>query len=251
MVNLKFEVNDKFLASYLVAKAGTVKYATKDEKQLILNFKDKAWDISQNTYNLISGPLYIPLINIKDNDIKNIGNNINDYLNDLIRLDEFKVLREETLASVNLCKNNWNKNYETMEKYITEIGINISGEFTIWLVHPTVAAGMYMRNNNICWSHQTYWPNYNTVYLWHEILHSFFGRTDYEHTLIELITDDHMRYLLNGTKYPPFEGHDRLADFKKEALPIWKKYLESEDKNIKSLVAEFKSAYEVFSEKQN
>ena len=82
------------------------------------------------------------------------------------------------------------------------------------------------------------WKNYSTIYLWHEILHSYFGDSDIEHAIIELIVDEELRSRLNNAKYPPFEGHKNLSELKKKILPHWRKYLKSEAKDIKKFQKE-------------
>jgi len=80
------------------------------------------------------------------------------------------------------------------------------------------------------------WPNYSTVYIWHEMLHSYFGRSDVEHAIIELITDEHMRKLLNSDTYPPFVGHEYLSDVKKKLLKDWLVFIKQNDKDINKFV---------------
>jgi len=84
--------------------------------------------------------------------------------------------------------------------------------------------------------HHEDWPNYATVYLWHEILHSYIGYSEKEHAVIELITDEELRIRLNGSKYPPFAGHKYLAKIKQKILPRWKKYLKSKKRNIREFM---------------
>ena len=89
----------------------------------------------------------------------------------------------------------------------------------------------------IAWGHNEDWPNYATVYLWHEILHSYLGYSEKEHALIELIADEELRIQLNGGKYPPFVvGHKNLEKMKKKLLPQWRKYLKLKNRNIREFL---------------
>lgn len=96
-----------------------------------------------------------------------------------------------------------------------------------------------MGNNRIAWTFQDYYPNYNCVYLWHEILHSFFDLDEKTHALIELITNEELRISLNGGEYPPFIGHDYLNDTKLKNLETWKTFLKSKNKKINNIVEKF------------
>ncbi len=92
-----------------------------------------------------------------------------------------------------------------------------------------------MEINVIGWGHHEEWPNYTTVYLWHEILHSYLGYSELEHTLIQLVTDNELRVQLNGGSYPPFVGHENLNPLTEKLFPYWKKYLQKDNKNIYEL----------------
>ncbi len=251
MVKLKFEIDDNILIPYIIARAhkdGIIGYAREKYTKDFVTFHNKAYKKSEKLYETLRGRIFNALSYSEISDYKELGKKLDAFIIDVSQLDEYRKLKTQTIQSSEPIKKEWDKNYEKTYEYLLNIGIKISGEFTIILVHPALPAGHYYGNNRICWSNQTYWPNYNTVYIWHEILHSFFESGKHTHALVELITDDHMRSILNGDKYPPFFGHDFLKDFKENALPIWQKYLYSKDKNIKNLVKEFKVAYANFSQ---
>lgn len=148
-----------------------------------------------------------------------------------------------TYDSKILIEAEFNKNFNQSLNYLKKLGIDIGGVFKIWLSTPCIGTGHYIENNNISWAFRNDWGNYNTVYLWHEILHSRFIREEYTHALIEFITDEQLRKHLGGTDYPPFNGHKKLENFKVLALPIWNAYLDSEDHNIIDLEDKFKNLY--------
>jgi len=79
------------------------------------------------------------------------------------------------------------------------------------------------------------------VYLWHEILHSYFDNSDINHAIIELITDEELRCFLNHSSYPPFVGHKHLKILKKKLLSKWKIYTNSNNKDIKHFISTIKS----------
>lgn len=240
MVSISFKVDDRFLASYLIANYRPdryVGYVSPKTRKGIVAFQDLAWELSTELSTLIDGryPLCMYPQNVEKS-YKEIGSELEKYIQKLVNTEEYKKLKRETQESVKKIENEWENNYKKTSSYIKSIGIDIKGDYTVWLVHPGLKAGRYTGSNKIVWSYQTYWKNYNTVYLWHEILHSYFGRSDSEHALIELITDEEMRTKLNGGKYPPFVGHKDLASLKEKFLPAWKHYLGEKLKNTDMLV---------------
>ena len=115
-------------------------------------------------------------------------------------------------------------------------GLKLNKKFTVYITHPSLRNGRYRGNNTIEWGHHENWRNYATIYLWHEILHSYIGYGDKEHAVIELITDEELRIRLNGGKYPPFVGHNYLGNMKKKMLPKWREYLKSDQHNIRDFI---------------
>ncbi len=126
------------------------------------------------------------------------------------------------------------KNYEASNHLIADIiGLSFSKNFTVYITHPSLKNGKSISDGKIEWGHKEEWPNYTTIYLWHEILHSYLPHDDLSHAIIQLITDNELRILLNGGRYPPFEGHEDLFPIMKKLLPYWKRYIvASGDKDI-------------------
>ena len=111
-------------------------------------------------------------------------------------------------------------------------GLKPKKSFKVYITHPSLKNGIYLENNKLAWGHNEDWPNYTTVYLWHEILHSYFDPKRLDHIVISFVTDEELRVRLNGGKYPPFVTHDYLHPPMKKVLPLWKKYLKSKSKDI-------------------
>jgi len=71
----------------------------------------------------------------------------------------------------------------------------------VLVTHPKLKNGVnFARFGVIGWGHSEDWKNYTSVYIWHEILHSYFDKSDLNHTLIELIADNELRYRHPGGK---------------------------------------------------
>ena len=124
------------------------------------------------------------------------------------------------------CSRQWKNNLNKTSKIINDItGLKLSKKFNVYLTHPSLKNGKYIAKNSIAWGHHENYKNYTTIYLWHEILHSYFDLNDLNHAIIQLVTDNELRLKLNGTKYPPFEGHKDLQNLMSKIVPYWRKYL--------------------------
>lgn len=241
MLNIKFILNDGFLTSYIIncyQGSWFIEYAKDKYKKYIVDFQNLAFAESKDTCLTITGRFPLHNFGIQNGitDYTEMGELLDSFISKLLKSKEFNVLKKQTTKSIELLEIEWNRNLEITNTYVKNLGIDIEGEFNIYIVHPGLRAGSYLGNNTIIWSFQEYWSNYNTVYLWHEILHSYFEHCDINHALIELITDEELRTKLNGGEYPPFVGHQNLVEIKNKILPIWREYLNNNSTDIKSLI---------------
>jgi hypothetical protein len=139
----------------------------------------------------------------------------------------------------NFCERQWNDNYSITQRIISEItGLKPKKNFTVFITHPSLKNGKYLGNNQIGWGHNEDWVNYTTVYLWHEIMHSYFDTKQLDHVIISFITDEELRIRLNGGKYPPFAAHKYLHPMMNKSLHLWKRYIKSESKDITKFKAQ-------------
>ncbi|HEY9717705.1 MAG TPA: hypothetical protein V6C69_09570 [Trichormus sp.] len=159
----------------------------------------------------------------------------------------FASVLKETINSLEHVRSEWERNLVKTDALISDwTGLPLTGEFRIFLTHPALKQGHYLgRLKAICWANRNTWPNYNTVYLWHELLHNFMSGGDLEHAIIQLITDNELRIRLNGGSYPPFEGHPDLSKLMEAVLPHWKSYLAGKERNINLFIKEMSALPEV------
>ena len=202
------------------------KRVTNYNKELIINFNKIAKEKSEDNYNLIC----------KKWNADKYDKKVLRYLEELIQLDIFKDIINETNDTVPLLIEEWNRNYKVTREYIDSLGINLKGKFTVYVNHPIFLEGQYWGDGIIIWSYRNDFLNYNSIYIWHEILHEFFGKSDIEHALIELITDNEMRRLLNNIKYPPFIGHRDLDNLKEKINPKFQSFLNNKESSVFSII---------------
>lgn len=243
MVNVEFIINDHFLVSHLITNFKHWKESvTKEQGQKFVDFINFAWDINQvlTTAFLENGLLRtVPVLS--DHKFKDFGFELDVFIEELAKSQLYKELKLDTQKALVNCKEDWDKNYEFTAKYIQNMGINVDGTFRIWLVHPDLADGSNIKNRNIIWSYRNSFPNYNAIYIWHEILHSYFSenfkiKKTIEESIIQLITDNEMKKVLNGKDYPPFTGHDDTVNMMEAIYPDWKEFLLQDKKDIKQFV---------------
>ncbi|MCK4386959.1 MAG: hypothetical protein KAV41_02675 [Candidatus Pacebacteria bacterium] len=166
--------------------------------------------------------------------MKDIRFELPRFLNQLQKSGEFKTIYKQTKKYLEKCEKEWNKNFDFTDNSVRELtGLNLDKTFTVYITHPSLKNGQYWGDNNITWGATEKWENYSTIYIWHEIMHAYFDKTDLSHAIIELITDEELRKNLNKEKYPPFAGHKNLAKLKRKILPFWKEYLKLKNKNIR------------------
>lgn len=239
-MELKFLIDENYLIYHTLKSMGPDSFSNQKYQKDVVKFQNLAWEISQNSYNFLVGRI-MPN-QLSDKNIKKAVSDLPSFLKKLKSSSEFKKILQQTKNYFNKCQKQWNQNYDKTSKHISEITeFKLNEKFTIFITHPSLKNGNYIGNNQVAWGHSEEWPNYITVYLWHEILHSYFGHSDIDHAVIELIADEELRSVLNKDKYPPFVGHPHLEKIKKKILPKWKEYLNSQDKDIKKFTKKLSS----------
>jgi hypothetical protein len=244
-MKLNFKIDDEYLIAHTLSSIKDSQFSSKENKDDIVNFQNYAWNKSNSSYNFLIGRpyhlIYIPGSNVLSKNIKKnieVLENLPDYLNKLKESKEFIKIKKQVEEYLENCIKQWESNYSKTEKIIKDItGFDLDKNFDVYITHPNLKNGRYnYKQNIISWGHNEDFPNYTTIYLWHEILHSYFKYSELEHAVIELITDNELRKQLNNIDYPPFEGHSDLNKIKKDLLSSWKKYLKKDNKNIKEFI---------------
>jgi hypothetical protein len=222
-MKLSFEIDENYLISNILAGG---KLPLEYKKDIVV-FREDAWKISRNSYDLLRGEFYPD--SVSENNLKNSIS----FLKKTKELDSYKKLLKQTNSYKNLVEKQWNKNLKETSLIIRELtGLDLDKSLTVYITHPAFGRGRHLGGNKIAWGHNEDYPNYSTVYLWHEILHSYLEKNDLTHSIIQLVAENELKVRLNGGKYPPFEGHEKLFPIMKKLLPNWKKFLKSKDKNI-------------------
>lgn len=227
-MTVNFLIDKNYLLVHTLS--GKDKFSSDDHKEDVVAFQNLAWRKSEKNYNLlINGTSW---------------EKTEKYLMTLIKSAAFKFLLKQTQDYLIFCKKQWDTNYSVSSQIVQSLtGFDLNKEIKVYITHPSLKNGVYFGDNAIGWGHHEDFPNYTTVYLWHEILHSYLGYSDLDHSLVQFITDEELRTKLNGGSYPPFVGHEELNPLMEKILPYWKRYIASNKKDIyafkKELVKRF------------
>jgi hypothetical protein len=221
-IKLDFKLDERYLICHTVTKNLPRSDRLKDILELQKDVKAKFPELYQRLYNT-DGSVFNPtgLRSLKW---------INPILSYVLAHPLYPKLKHETQNHLIEVKTEWDKNYLVTSAHMQQTTrLKFEKAIEVYIIHPDVGQGRYNSvSKTIGWGHRSPWPNYSTVYLWHEILHSYLESNQKTHALIELITDDDLRCFLNKCSYPPFteEGHDYLRPAKKWIYDkYWKSYL--------------------------
>ncbi len=183
-------------------------------------------------------------IDIVQDDFIAVANNAREFLRTITQDVFFQPVLQETLKALSAVREEWEQNYSKTFDIMSELtGLTLEKAINVYITHPLIPNGEN-RHGKIFWTYRLDWPNYNTVYLWHEIMHMFLPplnhNNDYgaspEHAVVELLTDCELRARVSGIDYPPMVGHQSLRELELKLLPAWKKYLEEPKKDISTFL---------------
>lgn len=237
---LSFQIDDEYLIAHTLFSTNKTRFSSNKYKRDIISFQNYAWNTSKNNY------LYLmkeyPPTTVKNP--QTLPSSLQDFLLTLKKSDQYQKIHSQTQKYLLFCRLQWIKNLFSSASLMQELtGVKIDKKFNVYITHPSLKNGINS-HGKILWGHNEDWENYATVYLWHEILHSYISSSKSDkisHAIIQLIADNELRVNLNGGTYPPFYGHKELFPLMSKMLPIWKKYLKSKNKKNKNILT-FKHA---------
>lgn len=243
-VTLNFKIDEDYFLVHLISHSGERWFSSKEYMSDIVGFRDYAWGLDKDCYSLFKNDLSIT--HVVSGKLVSLLQRSTHYLELLKKSDQYQKLYQQTEAYLSFCKAQWEKNYRVTHDFLQSItDFDFNRTIDVYITHPGLLNGVYLpRISVIEWSNR--WENqkderflnYTTVYLWHEVLHSYFEHMEIAHVLIELITDNEMRVRLNGGIYPPFEGHNELEELRQNILPQWQAYLKSGRRDIIAFLKE-------------
>lgn len=234
MAKLSFRVDPRYLAFHTLTRCERGAFV--GEPADLIALQNIAWELDQRAYQfLMNGPDGDHVMERKILDIAQRGE---DLIERIQKEPTFQKILQETEASKTLVSDEWHADFEQSSSIMFNLtGIEIEDEFEILLTHPHQRNGGNA-GRQILWAYRNTWAHYNTVYLWHEILHSYVPGHDVAHAAIELVTDNELRVRLGEGHYPPYEGHPELNELRDQMLDDWWQYLRAEQRDLRQFITE-------------
>lgn len=234
-MEVNFKINEEYLISHVLYSTSMDRFSSQEHRETIVSLQNKAWEISQNSYNFLVGRFFPEaILDFNLENIIEIFRNSFDLLRVLKESLEYKTLLQHVNDYRERIMEQWKLKYDKTIKIMHEMtGISFENDkFVVYLTLPSLKNGRYLGNKRIAWGHSEDFNNYSIIYLWHEIMHDKLYSDDIGHSIIQLATDNELRIRLNGGQYPEFIGHAELFPTMTKILPYWREYLKSENKNI-------------------
>jgi hypothetical protein len=246
MISLNFQIVPEYIIYYAVVNYSPHRLVDGVPAENIVKFQKTAKSKDETAYNFLSYGVSESNV-LASPSIVEVAQRTEKFIQTMKADSTFAPVLKETMDSLEQVRSEWERNLVKTDALISDwTGLPLSGEFRIFLTHPALKQGHYLGDlKAICWANRNTWPNYNIVYLWHELLHSFIPGRDLEHAIIQLITDNELRIRLNGGSYPPFEGHPDLSKLMEAVLPHWKSYLAGKERNITQFIKEMSTLPQV------
>ncbi len=225
-VNVIFELDEDFLAAITIqhGKSG----------QEIVELKNRLWEQYRDEYKALKKvhnesefgltPELVKQNKILFPHIISETKSCKFFTNWLKGAEDFKFKSEEE----------WKRNYEKSSALMKDItGLDLSLTINVYILNPANHIGRSLGNNTVAWGAPDEFHQYTTIYIWHEILHSYMKLNNISHSIIELATDNELRVRMNGGTMEPLIGHDYLKDVRKILFDSdWNEYLNTKNTNL-------------------
>lgn len=234
-MKLDFIIDKNYLIQHTLKYVETNRFSSEENREDILNFAGHVFQRSPYYYDILVG-VFSPqniMERSLDDFLQKLAGGLPNFLGEIKESKKFEEILSQTEKYAKTVESQWNENFRISERVIKELtGFDLNKEFDVYITHPSQKNGTNWGDNIISWGTTEKYKNYSTIYLWHEVLHSYFGDSEKEHATVELIADEELRKRLNNSNYPPFEGHKDLSDLKEKMLPYWREYVDSKNENI-------------------
>lgn len=225
-VNVIFELDEDFLAAITIQHGGSGQEIEDLRNRLWEKYKDE-YKALKKVHNESEFGLTPELVKQNKTLFPHIISETKSchfFTNWLRGAEGFKLKSEEE----------WKRNYEKSSALMKDItGFDLSLTFHVYILNPANHIGRSIGNGLVAWGAPDEFPQYTTIYIWHEILHYYMKFNKISHSIIELATDNELRVRMNGGMMEPLIGHDYLTDVRKILFDSdWNEYLKNKNTNL-------------------
>ncbi len=206
-------------------------------REEVVRFQKKVWEKYREEYEILNNFKWIYPWQIGDSKLAILE----DFSKNVVALPEFRPILKRTQEFFENVETEWRTNFPKSSGLMKEITrLRFEKSFTVYITHPFLNQGKSLGRNSIAIggsmiNNSYYFPNNSIVYIWHEVLHYYLGKSQKSHALIELATDNELRARLNRTTNDFSIGHDKLKVLREKLAPRWKDYLKNKSENLISL----------------
>jgi hypothetical protein len=248
MIRLNFSINPTYLAFYTLVQCERSRFISSHGRQDVVKFQNRAWEIDRDAYEFLRWRSVEDII--VNRRLSSLAVRAQKLLDEVAVDPAFVPLLLQTKEAQQMVEQEWAADYELSYAMMCQLtGVALQGDFNVMITHPSQING-HNNHGTICVTYRDSYPHFNTIYLWHELMHIFIPASDtggdwehVEHSIIELLTDDQLRVAFNGGSYPPFTGHEYLRPTKERLMPTWQEYLQQPDRQIKAFINSTKDAF--------
>ncbi|MBD3328807.1 hypothetical protein GF340_05935, partial [Candidatus Peregrinibacteria bacterium] len=212
-MKIKFKIDSYHLAYKLwVSKALDQKDAqwTKLLKRIESKYSDYAGYCFFN-------PAYVAHVmdwsnyNSKQADVLRDKPVIDKIFNEIFDSKVFKEARNETVEYSKRVKKEWSRNKKWLKVLQEYMGIEMPINVEVYLLHPDLRIGSFIKQNKMEWGNQDNFDNYQFIGICHELMHLVTEKEFYKnktekdqwimHAIIYLTTDEELRIRMNDSQY--------------------------------------------------
>ncbi|CAN0353217.1 unnamed protein product, partial [Phaeothamnion confervicola] len=168
-IRLHFQVDRRYLALHCLS--GRFGRTTPADRALLSEFQDRALKFDRDAcrflfkYDWPVGSL------ASRGEMGQRAERLIEYLQDD---PAFPTLEAQAKTAAVQTEQEWNQDLERTTGIMRELtGIQFNMDLYVLITHPAQRNGVSFRENKILWTYRNDFPHYNTVYLWHEIMHKY------------------------------------------------------------------------------
>ncbi len=225
MYNIDLITNPIHISQYIITNSDIKRIRTdarKEETIELTNFRNKAFDLNKSLYHVLdSGFKDLPFEPTDEFPYKNTFADLQKYLIEISKLEELSQIISRIEGQMKKIKNEWENNYLEVSNLLNKLNINGDDALTVYLVPNCLKAGRYYYGKYIEWGYRNDFNNYNTIYLWHEVVHhhlfknNLCNNKDLNEVVTMIISDRYLYSKLNNEN-----SNITISDSRKTSIPV-------------------------------
>ncbi len=182
MYNISLKIDRIHISQYLInySELNRIrKGSSKKNIQYMTEFKNIAFHLDKVSYDIVrKGLKDLPYEVVDGIPYKNMFDNVSRFLVKISELESLDNIIKEVEKDKLEIESEWLKNQKLISKFLSTLGINDNRNVDIYLVPKFLLAGRYYNGKYIEWALRNDFPNYNSIYITHELIHNYIHDND-------------------------------------------------------------------------